>query len=176
MKKTLSALTASLPLFYAAAIFILFLLDSTDGALLTVMFGYIAIALLLHIFFLSFAMKETPEFLSISNLILYSGNLILFVIEIIYWAIYYRQTQIATQNGAMGGGLGLVLLILLYLPHWASYFMTHIVGAICCFKALNRKCGDGILLCHILMQLLPVTDLASAVIVRHTLLKKEKIG
>lgn len=176
MKKILSFFTAFLPLIYVAAVFLLFLVDSTDELLLAVMIIYIAVALLLHALFLYHAAKAPPRFLAISNLCLYSGNFLLLLVEIIYWLVYYHQTQIAAQNGAMGGGLGLFLLILLYLPHWATYLLTHIVGASCCRITLKGKYSQGTQICHIIMQLLPITDLTSAIWVLLQLNKQEKIA
>lgn len=173
MKKTLSVLTALLPLIYVASLVLLFLLDVTDAPLFGFMIAYCVIAAVLLIAFCILSAGATRRFLAVTNIWLYAGNLALFLFETVYWLVQLEQTRIAEQNGAMGGGLGLVLLILIYLPHWFSYLLTRIAGAINCVHTLRGVCGGGICAFHTLLQLLPVTDLVSAFWIAH-LVKRPK--
>lgn len=175
MKKTLSVLTALLPVMYVLSLVMLFLLDAADDPLFTVMIGYCIAATVLHILFCTHTAKAEPSFLAVSNVWLYAWNLALFLFEIVYWLVQLEQTRIAEQNGAIGGGLGLVLLILIYLPHWFSYLLTHITGAISCERTLQGICGGGVRAANAFLQLIPITDLVSAVWVLSRVRKTESM-
>lgn len=167
MKKTLSVLTALLPVIYIAALVLLFLRDVTDTTLLSFMICYCVVAAVLLVAFCILTAGAKRKFLAVTNIWLYAGNLALFLFETAYWLVQLEQTRIAEQNGAMGGGLGLVLLILIYLPHWFSYLLTHIAGAINCVRTLHGICSGVSSAFHTLLQLLPVTDLISACWIAH---------
>ena len=64
------------------------------------------------------------------------------------------------------------LLILIYLPHWFSYLLTHITGTINCVRTLHGICSGGVCAFHTLLQLLPVTDLVSACWIAHLVKRK----
>lgn len=73
----------------------------------------------------------------------------------------------------MGGGLGLLLLIILYLPHWFSYFLTRIVGAVSCYRALQGIVPVNARLVFSLLQLIPGADVISAVLVLRRVKKSQ---
>lgn len=173
MKKTLSVLAALLPVIYIASLVLLVLLDAADEPLVGFMIAYCIIAAVLLVVFSILTAGAKRRFLAVTNIWLYAGNLVLFLFEAVYWLVQLEQTRIAEQNGAMGGGLGLVLLILIYLPHWFSYLLTHIAGAINCVRTLHGICSGGVCAFHTLLQLLPVTDLISACCIVH-MVKKQK--
>jgi hypothetical protein len=162
MKKTIVVLCALLPVIYVLSLLFLFLQDASDAPLLTFMIIYCVAAAVLHVLFCILTATSERKFLAACNIWLHVGNLLLFIFEAVYWFVQLEQTRIAEQNGAMGGGLGLVLLILLYLPHWFSYFLTHITATINCSRTLQGICTGGV--CALLagLQLLPVTDILSA--------------
>ena len=175
MKKTLSALAALLPLIYIASLMLLFLLNAEDAPLVGFMIAYCVIAAVLLVGFSIVTNGAKRSFLAVTNIWIYAGNLLLFLFETIYWMVQLEQTRIAEQNGAMGGGLGLVLLILIYLPHWFSYLLTHIAGVINCVRTLHGRYSGGVCAFHTLLQLLPVTDLISACWIVHLVKSRKTI-
>lgn len=175
MKKTLSVLAALLPVIYIASLVLLFLLDAADEPLVSFMIAYCVIAAVLLVTFSILTAGAKRRFLASTNIWLYAVNLALFLVETVYWLVQLEQTRIAEQNGAMGGGLGLVLLILIYLPHWFSYLLTHITGTINCVRTLHGICSGGVCAFHTLLQLLPVTDLVSACWIAHLVKRKNTV-
>ena len=169
MKKTLAITAALLPVIYIASLLILFLLGATDKPLLLFMVCYCIFAAILLIIFGFITAETNRKFLANTNILLYIGNLGLFVFEIVFWWVRMEQNRIAAANGAMGGGLDLLLLILLYLPHWFSYLLTRVAGAINCLRILHGRHRGIICAIHTILQLFPVTDLISACWVRHSL-------
>ena len=67
------------------------------------------------------------------------------------------------MNGGMEGGLGLALLILLYLPHWSNYLVVRIVGAVSTARTLKGISGENTRMAHTFLQLIPAADLLSAI-------------
>ena len=169
MKKILSAIAALLPVIYIVSLFVLFLMDATDKPLLLFLVCYCIFAAIVLIVFGFITAGADRKFLANTNILLYAGNLSLFVLEIIFWIIRLEENRIAAENGAMGGGLGLFLLVLLYLPHWFSYLLTHVAGAINCLRILHGRRRGIVCALHAILQLFPVTDLISACWVRHSL-------
>ena len=170
MKKAFLILLPLLPLIYVLSIAGLFFLDSNDEQLFAVLGCYIFLSLVLTICGCT-RTKNTPFImLARSNVWAAVSNLILFLAEGVYWIISLNQIKIAEANGAMEGGLMLLLLILLYLPHWISYLLTRIAGAVNCVRILR---SDSNYMLHALMHLLPVTDLISAIIVLYQVKKQE---
>ena len=167
MKKILAAATCLLPILYAICLAILAMLDATDTPLLIFMLCYCIISLVLHMIYCLATNHVSQQFLAGSNLWFYGVNLVFFLAEIVFWAIRLEQNRIAEQNGAMGGGLGLVLLILIYLPHWFSYLLTRITGAINCERTLRGLCNANVKFIHSALQLFPGADLISAIWVYH---------
>jgi hypothetical protein len=173
MKKVLLVLMPLLPVFYVLTILGLFLLDVNDEQLFVALGGYIVIPLAATILHCWLTSNSASYPLTLSNMWAYISNLALFLFEAVYWVKTLIEVRIAEQNGAMGGGLGLVLLILLYLPHWVSYSLTHVAGAIGCSRVLQDKCTPGVRICHILLQLFPFTDLISEIWVLNRVKKQE---
>ena len=163
MKKASTILTAMLPVMYLMAIGLSIVINPNDETLFLILGSYMLIGLLLPCLLFLFTAQAARKFLSIGNIWIIVGNLVLFIAEIVYWLIALKETQIAEANGAMGGGLGLVLLIILYLPHWITYLCSRIVVSINCHRASKGICAQEIRALHALLHLLPVTDLASAI-------------
>ena len=176
MKKTIPVLTAVLPVIYVLSLIILFLLDTSDEPLFAAMAAYCIAATALHFLFYYKTARAERRFLALCNVWIYSGNLALFLFETVYWLIQLGQVRLAEQNGAMGGGLGLVLLFLLYLPHWFSYTLSHIVGAINCDRALRNISGRTVRAANAFLQLAPGTDLLSAFWVLRRVSKTNSAG
>ena len=169
MKKILSAIAALLPVIYIASLFVLFLMDATDKPLLLFLVCYCIFAAIVLIVFGFITAGADRKFLANTNILLYAGNLGIFILEIIYWTIRLEQNRLAAQNGAMGGGLDILLLILFNLPHWFSYMLTRFAGAINCLRILHGRRRGIVCALHAILQLFPVTDLISACWVRHSL-------
>ena len=163
MKKTLAILTALLPAIYAGALQISFLLRVDDDILFVILGVFAVIGFLFPMWFVVTAAKADKKFLAVSNIWFYTGNLLLMVCEIVLWIIRYQEVRIAEQNGAMEGGLGLALLILLYLPHWSNYLVVRIVGAISTARTLKGVSGENTRMAHTFLQLIPAVDLVSAI-------------
>lgn len=163
MKKLLAILTALLPVIYVITMQIVSQVQMGDDGFFAVLGIYLLIGLMFPILFSIASTKACKRFLAISNVWIYCANLALMIAEIVFWLIRFEENRIAEQNGAMEGGLGLVLLILfVYMPHWLSYLISRIVGAIHCERTLKGICGGGARALLTLFQLLPVTDLLSA--------------
>lgn len=171
MRKAVTILTGLLPVIYAGMIGLMICFDLGDEALFAVMGIYTLLGLVLPIALSALTVKAEPEFLASGNIWCYSINLVLFLAEVIFWLVRAEQNRIAEQNGAMEGGLGLVLLILVYLPHWVSYLATRLAGAISCARSLHGSSRAGIKALHIILQLFPGTDLISALWVQRSIKK-----
>lgn len=163
MKKTLAILTALLPAVYAVSMQLSIFLIKGDEALFAMLGIFLLIGFLLPVLFSVATAAADKKFLAICNLWFYAGNLLLFAYEIVLWCIRYHEERIAAQNGAMEGGLGLALLILLYLPHWSNYLVVRIVGAISTARTLKGVSGENTRMAHTFLQLIPVVDLVSAI-------------
>ena len=165
MKKTLAVLTALLPAVYAVSMQLSIFLIKGDEALFAMLGIFLLIGFLLPVLFSVATAAADKKFLAICNLWFYAGNLLLFAYEIVLWCIRYQEERIAAQNGALEGSLGLALLILLFLPHWCSYLFVRVAGAISCARTLRGTGGTQGNAVLTGMQLFPVTDLISAILV-----------
>lgn len=163
MKKLSAALVALLPLVYVAAMWSSIKIRISDEQFFGILGVYALIGFLFPVIFSISSAKSARKFKAISNVWFYAGNLILLIAEIVYWFIQYEEVLIAERNGGMEGGLGLALLIIIYLPHWFTYLFTRIAGAISCARTLNGVCGGDAKIFHILLQLFPIFDLISAI-------------
>lgn len=163
MKKTVTILTGLLPVIYAGMIGLLIFVNPQDEMLFALMGLYTLLGLVAPIMFSAVTTKAERTFLAVSNVWFYGVNLLFFLAEIIFWLVRLEQNRIAEQNGAMEGGLGLVLLILIYLPHWISYLVTRLAGSVSCERSLRGICGESVKALHIILQLFPGADLISAV-------------
>ena len=163
MKKLLAVLTALLPAVYAVGLQLSAVFKAEDEALFAFLGILFVIGFLFPVWFAVIAARADRKFLAVSNLWFYAGNLLLLASEIALWIIRFHENEIAEQNGGMEGGLGLALLILLYLPHWSNYLVVRIVGAISTARTLKGVCGEGARMAHTVLQLFPVADFVSAV-------------
>lgn len=163
MKKTVTILTGLLPFIYGGMIGLLMLADADDEMLFALIGIYTLIGIVLPLLFSYLTAKAERKFLAVCNVWFYSSNFAFFLVERIFWLVRLEQNRIAAQNGAMEGGLGLVLLILLYLPHWLSYLVTRLAGAVSCERSLRGNCSGGVRGVNALLQLVPGIDLVSAI-------------
>ena len=174
MKKAIVWFNALLPIFYLMMIGLCILIDVEDEPLFIIFGIYLFIGLLLPCLLILLTSNLSTKFLAAGNLWISISNLSVLTAQVIYWLISLKETQIAEANGAMGGGLGLVLLILIYLPFWASYFIARIACTVNCVRILRRKAGKNDYVLYAIMHLLPITDLISAIIVLFHTKKQEK--
>ena len=166
MKKTLAILTALLPAVYAVSMQLSIFLIEGDEALFAMLGIFLLIGFLLPVLFSVATAAADKKFLAICNLWFYAGNLLLFAYEIVLWCIRYHEERIAAQNGAMEGGLGLALLIVIaYMPHWIIYLCVRVAGAISCARTLRGTGGTQENAVLTGMQLFPITDLISSILV-----------
>lgn len=162
MKKTVTILTGLLPVIYAGMLGLMVLVNPQDELMFALMGLYALLGLVAPLVFSAVTANGERRFLAVSNVWFYSANLLFFLAEIIFWLVRAEQNRIAEQNGAIEGGLGLVLLILIYLPHWISYLVTRLAGAVSCERSLRGICSDGVKALHAILQLFPGADLISA--------------
>lgn len=164
MKKAFSILLPFLPLIYVLSIAGLFFLDANDELLFAILGCFVLLSLALTVLSCSFAHNVPLLLLTRSNIWAAVSNLTLLICEIVYWVITLREIRVAEADGAMGGGLALVVLFLLYLPHWVSYLLTRICGAVNCMRILRHSPDSSNYMLHIPMQLFPITDMISAIL------------
>lgn len=163
MKKSIALLTAFLPVIYAGSMQLSAVLGVEDSVFLPLLFGFLLLGFLLPVIFVSITAKTDRKFLAVSNLWFYIGNLTVFVFEITMWLIRFHENHIAEQNGATEGGLGLFLLILLFLPHWISYLCVRIAGVVSTARILRDICTEKVRVLHMCLQVFPGADLISAI-------------
>ncbi len=163
MKKLFAALTALLPVIYTTSMLLLAFLGAEDEALFAVLGIYLMIGFLFPLAFYLLTAHSKRKFLAVANLWFYAGNLLLLAAEALIWFYQANEVRIAEQNGAMEGGLGLALLIFLYLPHWITYLWVRIFGSLNTSKVLTDICNNTTKTVNMLLQLFPVSDLLSAI-------------
>ncbi len=81
-----------------------------------------------------------------------------------YFLYYCIETAKASAEGAMGGGLGVFLLILLLLPYLSLRFFQAVSSTVICYRTAKNSRG-----LHCLLHLLPIADIVSAAIVHKSL-------
>ena len=165
MKKLFAVLTALLPAVYMISMAWCAVLGAEDGNLFAVLGILLLIGFLFPIWFAVLTSKADKKFLAVCNLWFYGGNLFLFAVEIALFIHRLVENQNAAQNGAMEGGLVLVLLFILYLTHWINYLVVRIVGAISTSRILEGVGVAGHGASYSIWQLFPVADVISAVLV-----------
>lgn len=163
MKRLFAVLTALLPAVYAVSLQISAVSGAEDEALFALLGVLLITGFLFPVWFAALTAKADKKFLAVCNLWFYGGNLLLLACEIALWIHRFIENRIAEQNGGMEGGLGLALLILLYLPHWSNYLVVRIVGAISTARTLKGVSGENTRMAHTFLQLFPVVDLVSAI-------------
>jgi hypothetical protein len=165
MKKVSGILTALLPVIYAVCIGCFILIDPDDEILLSFIGIFILFSIAVCIAYASLGRPADSHFLAKMNLWIIGTNLLLFIAEIVFLIVYTIQVQIAAQQGAMEGGLGIFALIIFFLPSWISYLICRFTAAVCCFDALKGTVKSGTRTMHTVAHLLPVLDMISAILV-----------
>lgn len=163
MKKLFAVLTALLPAVYLIGIGLAAVNGAQDEALFRILGILLLIGFLFPVWFAFLAAKADKKFLAVCNLWFYGGNLFLFAVEIALWIHRLIENRIAEQSGAVEGGLVLVLLFILYLPHWINYLVVRIVGAVSTARTLKGVSGENTRMAHTFLQLIPAADLLSAI-------------
>ncbi len=163
MKKPFAPLVAVLPLLYILAIGLPFLWDTSDSLVLFLLGIYLLLTLLFTVSFYLSIDHYSPKQLAVYNILFSAGNLLLLLAEAIYWLAKETEIQQQAQNGATEGGLLLLVLIILYLPHQISYFMVRITGIVSCNRSLNNICSGGAKILHNILHFFPVADLISSI-------------
>lgn len=163
MKRISATVTAALPLVYAAAVLAMFVFRAGDDTLFSMLGGFLLLGAVANICYCVTASKADAHFIAVSNLRCLIDNLIIHIGQIIWLVIYTVNTMEAEKNGAMEGGLGVFLLMLLFIPHWLTYLMTRIACAVLCNRALKSVyCSSGVRTLHVILHLLPIADCISA--------------
>ena len=168
MQKVFGILTALIPAFYAGGMVLFLYLMPEDEVLFAVLGGIILLSLIFCIGYGAASQKADSLYLARMNLWIIGGQMLLFTAEITWLIIAAIQVHIATQQGGMEGGLGIFLLIILYMPSWISYLICRFTAAVCCFDALKDKVISRSRTLHTLLHLFPVLDLISAILVYRT--------
>lgn len=163
MKKVFGILTALIPVIYVFGMVLFLYLMPEDEVLLLVLGGTVLLSLTFCIGYGTSSQKADSLYLAQMNLWIIGGNLVLFAAEIIWLVVSSIQVHIATQQGGMEGGLGIFLLIILYLPSWISYLICRFTAAACCFDALKEKAGNSARTLHTTLHLFPLLDMISAI-------------
>lgn len=167
MKKLFAVLVSLIPAIYAAGMVLFLFIMPEDEVLFTVLGGIVLLSIVFCTVHSILSTKADRKFLALSNVWSVGGNLLLVIAEFVWLIVSYIQVRIAEQNGGMEGGLGIVLLIVFFMPHWISYLICRLTAAIGCERALHGMIGNGwktfLTLCHII----PVLDLICAIVVLH---------
>lgn len=165
MKKLFSVLTALVPLFYIMTCVFLFYLDAEDVVTISAILGSIVLALIICAVYSSFRHKAESSFLAKMNLWIIGVNLLVFLALIVVMVITIIDVRIAEQQGAMEGGMAIVVLWLLTLPIRINYFFCRITAALCASQALDNTFYNRFKTLHFVLHLFPVLDMISAVLV-----------
>jgi hypothetical protein len=165
MRKVFNVLIASIPLLYIAAVIAMVYIMPENDALFLILGGVFLLSIVFCIGYSVNNKDSDPVTIATTNLWVIGGNLLLFAAEIIWLIMQAIDVQIQTQNGAMEGGLGIFLLIILYLPHWINYFICRLTAAVHCCRALHGICTSGQSGIYAVLHIFPVLDIISAIIV-----------
>lgn len=168
VKKVFGALTALLPVIYAGSIGLLILIDPDDKMLFAFIGIYILFSIAVCIAYASLGRRADSQFLAKMNLWIIGTNLMLFIAEIVFLIVYTVQVQIATQQGAMEGGLGIFALIIFFLPSWLSYLFCRFTTASCFQDVQLENVSGTARTIHFFLHLIPVLDFCSVIwVYRH---------
>ncbi len=149
----LSILMLLLPAGFAASLAALFLLQvDSDALILGVPYLYGLLALVVCILYACAGKNK--------NLLIKLGSLPVDIGIAAYFIKYCMDTAQAADSGAMGGGLGIFLLVLLLLP----YVFFRIAMGISCARVCAKTVSEHKTL-HILLHLIPIADIVSAFLV-----------
>lgn len=174
MKKLSPYLTALLPLLYLVMVGLMCLVDASDSVLIGVFLIYMVLSMLFTTVFSHYIDCYPRAKLAQYDFLFSLGNLLLFLAEVVYWLVQRTLMLEQAQNGATEGSLILLLLIILYLPHWVSYFMVRVIGIISCNRMLNGICSRGTKTLHTICHFFPATDLMSSLWVLHKIKSWQK--
>lgn len=163
MKKLFAPLIAVLPLLYILAIGLPFLLRTSDSLLFCLLSACLLLTLLFTVCFYFSIDHYRPKQLAVYNILFSAGNLLLLLMEAGYWLVKKAEIQQQAQSGATEGGILLFVCIILYLPHWFSYFMVRIAGMVSCNRSLYGICSSPARLLHNILHFFPVADLISSI-------------
>jgi hypothetical protein len=163
MKKMLGIFTALTPAFYILTLVMLLLVDAKDGLTIFSIFGTIILTLIICKVYASFRHKAEILFLAKMNLWIIGSNLLVFLAQIVIMIIVIIDVRIAEQQGAMEGGLMIVLYYFLFLPSRINYFICRITAALCARNALDETLYSHRKGIHSILHLFPFADMVSAV-------------
>lgn len=171
MKKLFATLVVLLPVFYVAGMILFLYISPDDEVLFTALGGFLVLGLIINCVFCAVSAKADRKFLSVCNIGCLATNLMLYIAEIVYLLICTEAVRIAEQNGGMEGGLGIALLIVVYMPHWFVYLFTRILTAVNCERALKGVCTTPVKTFLTILHLFPMFDILSAAWVLHKVRK-----
>ncbi|MGN0999020.1 MAG: hypothetical protein ACI4PO_05660 [Faecousia sp.] len=155
MRKAMPVLSALLPYIYFLGFGCMLLLDiDSDAVLLGFLAVYFVLGILVSALYAVFADARSNFAVKLAAI---PGDL--FVIA--YFVIRCMETEQATQNGAIEGGLGIIVLIILSIPYLLCRVMTMISSAVACGRRVHGS--DHI---YTVLHVLPIFDIIGAAIVR----------
>ena len=163
MKKLFAILTALTPAFYILTLVILFQVDAKDGLTIISILATIVLTLIICKVYASFRHKAEILFLAKMNLWIIGSNLLIFLAQIVIMVIVIIDVRIAEQQGAMEGGLMIVLYYFLFLPSRINYLICRITAALCARNALDETLYSHRKGIHSILHLFPFADMGSAV-------------
>ena len=163
MKKLFAILTALTPAFYILTLVTLYQVDAKDGFTIFSILATIVLTLIICKIYASFRHKAENLFLAKMNLWIIGSNLLIFLAQIVIMIIVIIDVRIAAQEGAMEGGLGIVLYYFLFLPSRINYLICRITAALCARRALDETLYSHRKGLHSILHLFPVLDLISAI-------------
>jgi hypothetical protein len=91
------------------------------------------------------------------------SNLLVFLAQIVIMIIVIIDVRIAEQQGAMEGGLMIVLYYFLFLPSRINYLICRITAALCAHRALDDTLYSHRKGLHTFLHLIPIADMISAI-------------
>jgi hypothetical protein len=163
MKKMLGIFTALTPAFSILTLVMLFQVDAKDGLTIISILATIVLTLIICKVYASFRHKAEILFLAKMNLWIIGSNLLVFLAQIVIMIIVIIDVRIAEQQGAMEGGLMIVLYYFLFLPSRINYLICRITAALCARNALDETLYSHRKGIHSILHLFPIADMISAI-------------
>ena len=168
MKKLFAILTALTPALFILTLVILFQVDAKDGLTIISILATIVLTLIICKVYASFRHKAEILFLAKMNLWIIGSNLLVFLAQIVIMVIVIIDVRIAEQQGAMEGGLMIVLYYFLFLPSRINYLICRITAVLCARNALDETLYSHRKGIHSILHLFPFADMVSAIWVYRT--------
>ena len=162
MKTATKWLMILLPVLYCVGMQSMVVLDASYEFLFGFLGGYLLLGLIATVLYSVLTRLDSPASAVKANIWILASNLLVFACCLILLTVRFIENRIAEENGAMEGGLLIFLLIVVFLPHWLTYLMARIAGAVCCSKKWPGRKVHGELLG--VLSLIPVADLIIAII------------